>query len=164
MEVAASVIAVIQLCFQIADSVQRVRTFVRSVKEAPEQLQRLIDKIDFLWQLLSKVKDLIERQRTLASHHASMALISTALAPCVSSVKRLEDNVDRLRSGLDHRNALQKKRHALRSVTRKDVLSELNKNVNENITNLQAVLMVETIELQQVCPSSNSLRVLIDTV
>lgn len=162
MEVAASTIAVMQLCFQIVDSVQRVRTFVRSVKEAPEELQRLIDKIDFLWHLLGKIKDLIELQRELSSHNASMTLISTALAPCVSSVKRLEDNVDQLRDAINHPSVLQRKRHALRSVTRKDVLAELNKNVNENITNLQAVLMVEAIELQY-APRSNSLRICIDT-
>ena len=148
MEVAASAIAVMQLCFQIVDSVQRVRTFVRSVKEAPEELQGLIDRIDFLWQLLSKIKDLIERQRELSSHNASMTLISTALAPCLSSVKRLEDNVDQLRGGINHQSTLQRKRRALRYVIRKDILRELSNNINENITNLQAVLMIEAIEIQ----------------
>jgi hypothetical protein len=61
MDGAASIIAVVSLAIQLIQSVDTVRTFVRDVKGASKELERLVELLDRLSALLQDVRHVIEQ-------------------------------------------------------------------------------------------------------
>ena len=155
MEVAGGVIAVVSLGIQLAESVQKIRKFLRGVKEAPEELQRLIAKIDMLHGIFNRVNALIEQQRGMPSHHGLIPLFEGALQTCARSVNRLESEIARVQgSSDDGRKALDdrpkksmRKHHALRAVLRKETVDDLCSVVDESLREMSLVLHLNSTEL-----------------
>ena len=155
MEVASGVIAVVSLGIQLAESVQKIRKFLRGVKEAPEELQRLIARIDLLDGIFNRVNALIEQQCDMPSHQGLIPLFKSALDACKISVNKLESEMARVQGLSDDPNRALKnlpngslrKRHALRSVLRKETVDELCSVVDESLRNLDLVLHLNSTQL-----------------
>ena len=163
MEVAGGVIAVVSLGIQLAESVQKIRNFLRGVKEASEELQRLITKIDLLYDIFENVNGIIEQQRDMPSHHRLIQLFVGALRACETSVNRLESELVRVQDLSDSpkepwrvstegtsKNRVKgfsKKRHALRSVICKETVDDLCSVVDESVRNLNLVLTLSSNQL-----------------
>ena len=155
MEVAGGVIAVFSLGIQLAESVQKIRKFLRGVKEAPKELQRLIARIDLLDGIFNRVNALIEQQCDMPSHQGLIPLFKSALDTCQISVNKLESEMARVQ-GFSHDpdRALKnlpkgslRKRHALCSVLRKETVDELCSVVDESLRNLDLVLHLNSTQL-----------------
>lgn len=160
MDVASGVIAVVSLGIQLAESVQKIRKFLRGIKEAPEELQRLIAKIDLLHDIFSYVNALIEQQRDMPSHHGLIPLFAGALRACETSVNRLESELARVQGlsngpkeswraypGVTSKDRLKgssRKRHALRSVLCKETVDSLCSIVDESLQSLNLVLSLNS--------------------
>ncbi|MDI1492669.1 MAG: hypothetical protein OHK93_004451 [Ramalina farinacea] len=155
MEVASGVFAVVSLGIQLAESVQKIRKVLRGVKEAPEELQRLIAKIDMLHRIFNRVNTLIEQQRDMPSHHGLIPLFEVALQACARSVNRLESELARVQgSSDDGRKALEdrpkksmRKHHALRAVLRKETVDDLCSVIDESLREMSLVLHLNSTEL-----------------
>jgi hypothetical protein len=87
----ASGMAVASLSLQLLQSIDTVRTFVRDVKGAPKELQRLAALLDRLHALLRTIRDMLERQTTLQAQNfpAPSPIIFEALKSCESSLEPL---------------------------------------------------------------------------
>lgn len=65
MEVATSGIAVASLAIQLLASTNTIRSFIRDVKDAPQELVRVANSLDRLSALFQDVVDLLEQQTLL---------------------------------------------------------------------------------------------------
>ena len=155
MEVAGGVIAVVSLGIQLAESVQKIRKVLRGVKEAPEELQRLMRKIDLLHEIFKYVNALIEQQRHILVHHGMIPLFEGTLHTCARSVNRLEGEIAHVQgSSDDRRKALgvrqmksMRKHQALRAVLRKETLEDLCSAVDESVRELSLILQLNSTQL-----------------
>ena len=60
LSAAASGIAVASLAIQLVDSVREIRRFFRTLKDAPEELHRLLDLLEHMELMLDKIGKLVE--------------------------------------------------------------------------------------------------------
>jgi hypothetical protein len=95
---AASGIAVVSLTIQLIQSVALIREFIKDVKGASKELQRLVGKLELLNALLEDVQKALEQQSSLQGMHfpaPSMAIFK-CLQDCEESIHPLVDVVKKL--------------------------------------------------------------------
>ncbi|KAH4171142.1 hypothetical protein HBI24_165660 [Parastagonospora nodorum] len=97
MDGAASIIAVVSLTLQLEQTVNTVKTFVRDVKGASKELERLIELLELLGALLQDVRDVMERQTSLRDFPLPSNTIFACLKSCEKSLGLLEDEVTKHR-------------------------------------------------------------------
>ncbi|EMD60870.1 hypothetical protein GGP41_009818 [Bipolaris sorokiniana] len=93
----ASGMAVASLSIQLIDSIETIKTFVRNVKDAQQELERLVDLLERLEALLEDVRALMERQTSLQSEHFPMPsmTIFKCLKSCEKTLEPLHAIVDK---------------------------------------------------------------------
>ena len=79
MEVASGVIAVASVSIQLAESVKKIKSLLRDIKEAPDEWQRLASFLEQLWHMLTVVNALTEQQYGCTGLGGSSFLIIGAL-------------------------------------------------------------------------------------
>lgn len=95
---AASGIAVVSLTIQLIQSVALIRDFMKDVKGASKELQRLVGKLELLNALLGDAHKVLEQQSSLSGMHfpaPSMAIFK-CLQDCERSIQPLVDVVKKL--------------------------------------------------------------------
>ena len=97
---AASGMAVASLSIQLIDSIGKIKTFIRNVKEASKELERLGDLLDRLCTVIEDVRDLMERQASLQGQHfpTPSSAISKCLQSCEKTIQPLCDLVERFKT------------------------------------------------------------------
>lgn len=96
MEVAASGIAVASLALQLIQTADTIKTFIRDVKGAPAELQRVSQTLDALRATLEDVRSVIEFQSSRLGQHVpppSSALVAS-LHRCENHLKPLKKIVN----------------------------------------------------------------------
>ncbi|KAB2104462.1 hypothetical protein AG0111_0g7834 [Alternaria gaisen] len=95
---AASGIAVVSLTIQLIQSIALIREFIKDVKGASKELQRLVGKLELLKALLEDARKVLEQQSSLQKMHfptPSMAVFR-CLQDCEKSIEPLVDIVKKL--------------------------------------------------------------------
>jgi hypothetical protein len=94
---AASGIAVVSLAIQVLQSIGTIKTFIRDVKGASKELERLVDLLDRLCALLEDVRSTMERQMPLQGQHfpAPSMTIFNCLKSCEVSLATLQSVIDK---------------------------------------------------------------------
>jgi len=96
MEVAASGIAVASIAIQLLNSTNTLRTFIRGVKDAPQELLRVASLLNLLGGILQIVVDLLDQQALLKdSFIAVPESVHKCLQRCEESIVPLQEIVDR---------------------------------------------------------------------
>jgi DNA repair exonuclease SbcCD ATPase subunit len=112
----ASGMAVASLSIQLVDSISTIKTFIHNVKDAPKELERLVDLLERLEALLEDVRALMERQTSLQAQHfpkPSMTIfkclkssektlepLQAIVERCTPSKSKTGGGIDKLKSGL----------------------------------------------------------------
>jgi hypothetical protein len=95
----ASGIAVMSLTIQLVDSIGKIKTFVQSIKDAPKELERLLEKLQLLATLLDEVRKILEGQASISGQEQLFPTASTVLSQglqrCEKSIQLLKDMVGR---------------------------------------------------------------------
>jgi hypothetical protein len=91
----ASGMAVVSLTVQLLQSANAIKTFIRDVKSASKELERLSESLDCLSALLTNVRDVMERQTSLQHCPLPSQTISDCLKSCQSSLGLLEETAKR---------------------------------------------------------------------
>jgi len=88
----ASGMAVASLSIQLIQSIGTIKAFIRDVKGASKELDRLSELLDRLSSLLQDVRDVMERQTSLQSQHfpAPLMAIFDCLKGCETSLQLLQ--------------------------------------------------------------------------
>jgi hypothetical protein len=87
----ASGMAVVSLTVQLLQSANAIKTFIRDVKSASKELERLSESLDCLSALLTNVRDVMERQTSLQHCPLPPQTVYDCLKSCQSSLGLLED-------------------------------------------------------------------------
>ena len=96
MEVAASGIAVASIAIQLLNSTNTLSTFIRGVKDAPQELLRVASHLDLLGGILQIVVDLLDQQALLEDQLIAVPeSLHKSLQRCEESIVTLRKIVDR---------------------------------------------------------------------
>jgi heme exporter protein D len=93
----ASGMAVVSLSMQLVQSIGAIKTFIRDVKGASKELERLIESLDRLSALLNGVSQMAERQSALSDQRlpVSLDIIFRYLKSCETSLSGLQESMDK---------------------------------------------------------------------
>lgn len=94
---AASGMAVASLSIQLVQSIGTIKAFIRDVRGASTELERLVELLDRLNALLEDVRNIMERQTALQDHHfptPSMTIFN-CLKSCETSLRSLHEVVEK---------------------------------------------------------------------
>ncbi|KAL5118033.1 hypothetical protein ACEQ8H_004019 [Pleosporales sp. CAS-2024a] len=91
LSAAASGMAVVSLSMQLLQTIGTILAFLRDVKGAAKELERLAALLDRLNSLVENVRDVMERQTSLQGQHfpAPLPMIFEALKSCEASLEAL---------------------------------------------------------------------------
>lgn len=147
LSAAASGMAVASLSIQLIDSIGTIRTFIRNVKDAPKELERLVDLLDRLSTLLESVRDLMERQTSLQADHfpTPSTAILEALKSCEKTIQPLCDLVEKFKSSTSQKGStLTKFMMDLKLAFKAKNIAELDARIERDINHLHTLLGVNT--------------------
>ncbi|KAH7088488.1 hypothetical protein FB567DRAFT_524479 [Paraphoma chrysanthemicola] len=93
----ASGMAVASLSIQLIDSIGTIRAFIRDVKGASKELQRLAELLDRLRALLEDIRNVMKQQTSLQAQHfpAPSMTIFNSLKGCEEALRVLEQAVEK---------------------------------------------------------------------
>jgi cell fate (sporulation/competence/biofilm development) regulator YlbF (YheA/YmcA/DUF963 family) len=93
LSAAASGIAVVSVAIQLIESVSSIKRFFRNLKDAPKELQRLLDLLDQFQELLENVKAVLDEERNSDAGVSNYPILTRAVQNCRNQVQMLEDFV-----------------------------------------------------------------------
>ncbi|KAI9885682.1 MAG: hypothetical protein M1823_002498 [Watsoniomyces obsoletus] len=150
METAAAGIAVVWLTLQLAHIVRKNYEFLRSVKGAPKELDRLVDLLADLDCMLEDAKSVLEEQkRGDISLPAPSPNLHRKLQRCEDALVPLEALVEKLRAALQKPNATVSKAWAavLLAVKKKDV-ETMEERLHRSLMALQTSFIMNSSRIQ----------------
>ena len=120
---AANMIAVASIAIQLADSVQKLCEFWRSIREAPEEVHSTIADLDLLHDVLANMA--LEKQLQPDT------TVSAVLETCVSKVKRLTATVSDFEPGFASQEPFVRKWTAFKAVIKAEKLKKFRATIEE---------------------------------
>jgi hypothetical protein len=148
MEVAASGIAVASIAIQLLDSTNTIRTFIRDVKSAPQELLRVSSLLDSLSGILQNVVDLLEQQALLNDQLIPVPeSIHRCLQRCRESIVPLREIFERYSSS-QASNRLHRLRADVRAALKAGVVRSLEIRLQQTIEILNSALITNGIKIQ----------------
>jgi DNA repair ATPase RecN len=145
----ASGMAVASLTLQLLQSVNTVKSFIRNVKGASKELERLGELLNRLGSLLNDVRNIIERQTSLQQCSPPLQTIVGCLKSCESSLDSLHAMAQKYsKQPYGNNKAFQKlKADIIFALKTKDMIG-LEDRMQRDISNLQAALEANAASIQ----------------
>ena len=148
MEVASGVIAIVSLSIQLASIVKEANAFLRGIKNAPQEVLRLLDSLSQLELMLGQVNALVEQHHTHDSLHDSIECMGHALKRCEASTRKLNAMVKRLQASFGRQHWVQRKWASLKAILEKEDIERLRNEIYEDEASLQMALLINMSRLQ----------------
>ena len=148
MDAASGIVGVLSLGFQITQSLHKAKMFLKDIKDAPEELQRILNTLELLDQVLNDVTTVLERQRDMKSSYGSVPHISSSLQACKLSVENLEAFLRPLHMMPNCSGGFRKAKTVVRLVLKKEEIKRLNTRIYEHFWILQTVVIVNINHMQ----------------
>jgi hypothetical protein len=147
MDGAASIIAIISLAIQLIQSVDTVRTFVRDVKGASKELERLVELLDRLSALLQDVRHVIEQQTSLPQLPLPPNGIFVCLRSCETSLGILNDFVKKHQKNATRASAVTRLKDDIKLGRKAKEINTFEIRIQRDIDNLHASLGTNTTSI-----------------
>jgi hypothetical protein len=151
----ASGMAVVSLTVQLMQSTNTIKTFIRDVKGASKELERLSELLDCLSALLTDVHDVMERQTSLKHCPLPPQTIFDCLKGCKGSLGLLEDiarKYERKQSG--SASAMRKLKDDIRFGFKTQDITGIEARIQRDINGLDTALGTNATNIQYVNPCS----------
>lgn len=148
MEVAASAIAVASIAIQLLNSTNTLSTFIRGVKDAPQELLRVASHLDLLGGILQIVVDLLDQQALLNDQLIAVPeSVHKSLQRCEESIVPLQEIVDRYLSS-QASNRLRKLHADFKAALKAGHVRMLEIRLEQEIQILNLALVTNGIKIQ----------------
>jgi ABC-type multidrug transport system fused ATPase/permease subunit len=147
MDGAASIIAFVLLAIQLIQSVDTVRTFVRDVKGASKELERLVELLDRLSALLQDVRHVIEQQTSLPQLPLPPNGIFVCLRSCETSLGILNDFVKKHQKNATRASAVTRLKDDIKLGRKAKEINTFEIRIQRDIDNLHASLGTNTTSI-----------------
>lgn len=146
----ASGMAVASLAIQLVHSVRTIKTFIRDVKGASKELERLVELLDRLSALLDDVRNLMERQTSLQGQHfpAPSMTIFNCLKSCEVSLESLHSIIEKyMKSQNVNVSAMSKLKDDIKFGFKKKEIVDFEARIQREIEHLQASLNINSTDI-----------------
>lgn len=148
MEVAASGIAVASIAIQLLNSTNTLRTFIRGVKDAPQELLRVASHLDLLGGILQIIVDLLDQQALLKDQLITVPeSVHKCLQRCEEGIVPLQKIVDRYSSS-QASNRLRRLQADFKAALKAGDVRILETRLQHEIQTLNLALVTNGIKLQ----------------
>ena len=148
MEVAASGIAVASIAIQLLNSTNTIRTFIRDVKNASQELLRVASLLDRLGGILQIIVDLLDQQALLNDQLFPVPdSIHGCLRRCEESIVPLQKIVDRYSSSQTS-NRLRRLQADVRAALKTGDVRSLEIQLQQEIEILSLALVANGTKIQ----------------
>ena len=148
MDGVSGAFAVVSLAIQLVDSVQEARTFLKDVRNAPNELVRLDETLDQLSSVLQYVRTLLEEQILALRLPGTPTFILGALENCARKMGPLKSLVDEARVSTGQRRSLQRAWGSTRFAAKKKDLRQLERQLSDAKSDLQLAITGNLWQLQ----------------
>jgi hypothetical protein len=147
----ASGMAVVSLTVQLLQSTNTIKTFIRDIKGASKELQRLSGLLDCLSALLADVRDVMERQTSLQHCPLPSQTMFDCLKSCQSSLGMLEDIAKKYeRKQGDSTSPMRKLRDDIRFGFKTQDITGIEAQIQRDINALNTALGTNATNIQYV--------------
>lgn len=132
-EVVGLVVGVVSLGVQLAESVQKVKRFYNTVKDAPERLAGIIDEIESLSDILT------EMEGDRASYTAELG---PKMQRCVATCRRAVDKFSTYADSLESRMRRHRRRGSVKFAMKNESIEEVISRLESSKSNLVLAYML----------------------
>jgi hypothetical protein len=146
----ASGMAVASLSIQLLQSVGTIKSFIRDVKGASKELERLETLLDRLNALLEDVHDVMERQTSLQGQHfpAPSQMIFDALKSCEGSLEALQSVIVKYkRTSNGNTSTVKKLKDDIKFSFKAKEIAEFEVRMQHEIDHLHAALGLNSTKI-----------------
>lgn len=139
LSAAASGIAVVSLAIQLVDSVGRIRRFLRSVSDAPKELERLVDLLEQLELILGQIQMMVEKQQNADPGNTGLFTnVLRAIKSCEIKLARFESLIEATKHSSFSGKRTAKTTESFKLACKKKDIQDFESQLNEamNLLNL----------------------------
>lgn len=148
MEVAASGIAVATIAIQVLASTEKVKRFIRNIKDAPQELVRISNLLDNLRTLLEAVTELLKHQASLEEYlFPAPDILHRCVKGCEEGLAPLKEIVDKY-AGSQATTRTRRLQAGIRTALKAGDLQGLEMRLQQEIISLNAALVVNGNKIQ----------------
>ena len=144
---AASLIAVVSFAVQLGESIYKLSKLLKSIQNAPTEVQVLANDLDRLRQILAEVALVAEMQRGQESAPAPSTVLFAALDECQLRFQSLEAYASRFAFTVQ-RKGFRKALAPLKIPIEKDALQKLHGEMRQSVDHLGTLLVLNTTKIQ----------------
>ncbi len=132
---------------QLITTAYNISKFLRSLRDAPNEILEIAETLDQLQQNLAEVQVLVQKQNSCAPLPRPQR-ISSALEVCESRIAVLEKLVDEFKGSLNHQHLMKRRLAALRLFSKNDQVRKIQSQLRESAWNLLMALMINSNNLR----------------
>ena len=144
MDVASGVFATVAIGIELIETIQKARKFLKGIRDAPQEISRLAQKVDQLYLTIENVNAVIEQQKTIIGLSYSVDLLENALQSCHSSVTELDQVVKDFRARLVRQQKTRRVWSAIAATVRKDDVERMQSRIQEAMSFLTTALVTNS--------------------
>lgn len=138
----------VSLAIQLGGTVNQIRKYLRSVKNAPVELTRLVSLLDHLYIVLDQARCLVDQQTSVLGDLGSVISVANAVQNCNEMIKPLEILMQELQRSASQRKPLQRVLSAMKVVRKKEDITQLENHLRDAITTLQTATIINSSQIQ----------------
>lgn len=135
---------VISLAIQLVTTVRQISEFVRCVKGAPSEIQKLAETLEQLQYNLDHARLLVEQQSTHPGLPASLEALTSALEHCKTKIRGLQILVDKIKAHLTAQHRALRTWGALKIVLEKGEIQEAQSQIRDATTILHSAIVINS--------------------
>ena len=147
MDGVSSASAVVALTVQLISTTRDILTFLKEIKNSPDELHGTIEVLQQLRRNLEVVKCLVEEQSSCVDLPLSIESIHDALEKCESKVKEVEQYLNKFKGVIDCPSQVGKKWASFKLVLKKREIKGLQDKLKSARSNLQMALDINANRL-----------------
>ena len=140
----------VSLAIQLVETGEKISKFLSSVQDAPSEVTKLGQTLDLLNSTLKQVSYLLEQQYEVLRLPGSPVFITNALGDCETRIKTLENVIQKANISMDHRNRVHRSWAAMRFVSKKEDIQEMQSQLRDAQFGLQTAMLSNSWQLQYV--------------
>jgi hypothetical protein len=142
LSAAASGMAVASLAIQLVDSVREIRRFFRTLKDAPEELIRLLDLLEHMELMLDNIGKLVEPDSDISPS------VLKAIRTCEKALNKLGALIQKVKRESSAQSPLKRSLGFFKLACKKEEVEEIETQVDRAVNNLNLVMTYYPVHLK----------------
>jgi hypothetical protein len=142
LSAAASGIAVASLAIQLVDSVREIHRFFRTLKDAPEELDRLLDLLEHMELMLDNIAKLVDRDSDISPS------VLKAIQSCEKALNKLDGLIQKVKRDSSAQSPLKRSLGFFKFACKKEEVEDIERQLDRAVSNLNMVMTYYSLLLR----------------